>query len=119
MLNQPQIRSRTHPLPRGGTDLMGPLVALSPSAQTPFTTLQRPKKGFLTGIAGAGIDQAPAALNFFEDGIAVGIEASLSGKDFTHAVVIQIELIDEIDAGKEAFCRRLMPCSPAKKPTSV
>ena len=62
----------------------------------------------LTGIAGAGIDQAPAALNFFEDGIAVGIEASLRGKDFTHAVSIQVELIDEIDAGKKAFRRRLI-----------
>src|SRR5712691_813223 len=62
----------------------------------------------LTRVAGAGIDEAPAAINFFEDGIAVGIEASLRGKDLTDAVPIQIELIDEIDAGKKAFRQRLV-----------
>src|SRR5438128_1632811 len=62
----------------------------------------------LTRVAGAGIDQAPAARQFLEDGIAVGIEASLRGKNFTHAVSIQIKLIDEIYAGKKAFRRRLV-----------
>src|ERR1700730_14842166 len=40
VVNQPKFPSRTHPLPRGGTDLLGPPVVLGQARSECITTLR-------------------------------------------------------------------------------
>ena len=51
---------------------------------------------------------APACAHFLEDHQGITVERAHGRKDFTHAVAVDVELVDKVYAGEKSFGRRLI-----------
>src|SRR6185436_14159357 len=54
------------------------------------------------------VNLTPAAADLLENQQSVAVKAALLCEHFSHAVTVQVEMLDVVDAGKKFFGRRLV-----------